>query len=75
MVMTGSRNRRRDVELVARHVVAETDGREGDETEVGGNQELPFFGHLEHGGTKDDVAGHQQQTDVDRHRNLDQQTT
>jgi len=58
------------VEAGARHVVAEADRRQSDETEVGGDQRVPVLGQSEQERAEHDVAGHQKQTHVDRHAHL-----
>ena len=48
------------VKAGSRHVVAEPDGGERDETEVGGDERVPVFGQSEQECSEHDVAGHQQ---------------
>ena len=59
------------VEARARHVVAEADGRQRDEAEVGADQVVPVvLPQREQHGAAEDVARDEDQTDVDGHANV-----
>ena len=58
------------VEAGARHVVAEADGGQRDEAEVGGDERVPALGQREQERSEHDVADHEQQADADRHAHL-----
>jgi len=53
-----------------RHVVAEPDCGQRDETEVGGDEWLPVLGQTEEERTEQDVTGHEQQADADWYAHL-----
>jgi len=58
------------IEAGSGDIVAEADGGQRDEAEIGSDQRLPVFGQAEEKRTEKDIATHQQEADAYRHAHL-----